>query len=104
MLGDDLQFKTDLTRRIHCAEGHLRGMAAMVERGTDCESLVRQLLAVQGALREINRLPLKHHLEVCVREQLKDPDILFRERYSGEVVALYQLLGLSALLYRKDRA
>lgn len=35
MLDDRRQFKADITGRLHCAEGHLRGIAAMVEDGHD---------------------------------------------------------------------
>ena len=103
MSSDMPQFKADITRRLHCAEGHLHSITAMVERGDDCESLVRQLLAVQGALREVNRLVLNHHLAVCVREQLQGSDTLFREKYLSEIVTLYQLLGVSAPSHQKER-
>jgi DNA-binding FrmR family transcriptional regulator len=88
--------KADITRRLRCAEGHLRGVAGMLERGDDCEDIVRQLMAVQGALREVNRRLLKNHLEVCLREQLRDSNSLFRQRYMDEIAALYHLLGVSA--------
>lgn len=51
MPGDALESKADLLRRLRCAEGHLRGIAAMIERGADCQSVVHQILAVQAALR-----------------------------------------------------
>lgn len=88
--------KVDIARRLRCAEGHLRGVAAMMERGDDCKSIVRQLLAVQGALREVNRRLLKNHLEVCLREQLRESNSLFRERHMDEIVALYHQFGASA--------
>ena len=103
MSSDMPQFKADITRRLHCAEGHLHSITAMVERGDDCESLVRQLLAVQGALREVNRLLLKHHLDVCVREQLQGSDIATREKCLAEVVSLYCVFGVATSLYRKER-
>ena len=54
--------KAKLGQRLRSAEGHLRGIAGMVERGADCESVMRRVLAVQASLREINRLMLRHHL------------------------------------------
>lgn len=89
-------FKADIARRLHCAEGHVRGVTAMIERGDDCASVVRQLLAVQGALREVNRLLLKHHLDVCLCEQFQQSNHIFRERYMSEIVALYQQLNILA--------
>ena len=84
--------RADLVRRLRCAEGHLRGIAAMVERGEDCYSIVRQTLAVQAALRETNRLALKHHVTVCLREHWGDGNAA-REQYVAEIVSLYEILG-----------
>ena len=93
MADDALTFKVDLTRRLLCAEGHLRGIVAMVERDADCESIVCQTMAVQGALREVNRLILKQYLDVCLRGRLQEPNVSAREKCLAEVVSLYQLLG-----------
>lgn len=89
---ETLAFRADLVRRLRCAEGHVRGIAAMVESGTDCESVVRQTRAVQAALARVNRLILKHHLHTCVREALSGADGAASEACLAEVVALY-LLG-----------
>ncbi len=103
MLRDTLEFKADITRRLRCAEGHLHGIAMMIERGADCESVVHQTLAVQGALREINRLILRQHLDVCLREHLHEADDAAREKCLAEVLSLYQLLGAPAPLTGKER-
>jgi len=93
MTDGEFAFKVDLTRRLRCAEGHLRGIVIMVEQGADCTSIVHQMLAVQGALREVNRSILNQHLDVCLREQLQGADAAAREKCLDEVVSLYQLLG-----------
>ena len=103
MVNGTLVFKANITRRLRCAEGHLQGIAAMVERGADCGSVLHQIVAVQGALREVNRLLLKHHLDVCVREQLQGSDIATREKCLAEVVSLYGALGATRSLNRKER-
>ncbi len=89
--------KANLTRRLHCAEGHLRGVATMVERDDDCVSIVRQIRAVQGALLEINRLLLQHYLEICVKQRLQEGkmDDVACENCVAEIVSLYQLLGVN---------
>ena len=101
MLDDTRKFTTDVARRLRCSAGHLRGIAEMIEGGADCEGIVRQTLAVQAALREVNRMILKHHLDVCVRERLNELDAAAREKYISELVALYQLLGATPPLERK---
>lgn len=95
MLNDTPALQVDLVRRLHCAAGHLQGIAGMVEGGANCESLVRQTLAVQAALRQVNRLILKYHFEVCLAHCLQEtgPNSEDREHCCAEVVALYHLLN-----------
>jgi DNA-binding FrmR family transcriptional regulator len=95
MSGDSPERKADLLRRLRCAAGHVRGIATMIERGADCQSVVHQTLAVQAALCEINSLMLKQHFTVCLDEHLlsKTADVTSRERFLAEVVSLHQLLG-----------
>lgn len=95
MLRDWPNGKAELIHRLHCAEGHLRGIAAMIEQGVDCQSVVHQTLAVQAALREINRLVVQHHLTVCLNEYIlsENADATTREHFLAEVISLYHLLG-----------
>lgn len=94
--------KVNITRRLHCAEGHLRGVAMMVERDDDCVSIVRQIHAVQGALFEINRLLLQHYLEICVKQRLQEGkmDDVACENCVAEIVSLYQLFGVNLQIER----
>ncbi len=86
--------KADLIRRLHCAEGHLRGIKVMVERGAECDSIVHQTLAVQAALRKINRIVLKYHFDVCLRRRLQETGVnaAAREKCLEEVLSLFKLL------------
>lgn len=93
MLNDTPALQADLVRRLHCAAGHLQGIAGMVEGGANCETLVHQTLAVQAALRQVNRLILKYHLEVCLTRRLQEAHPVIRERDCAEIVALYRLLN-----------
>ena len=95
MVRDLPDAKADLLRRLRCVEGHLRGIATMIEREADCQSVIHQTLAVQAALREINRLVMKYHLTICLGDQVLNPqaDGITRERCLAEVISLYQILG-----------
>jgi len=97
MAGDRAGTQTGLVRRLYCAEGHLRGITAMIEGGADCRSVVHQIWAVQGALREVNRLIVTHHLTACLSELLANTDLdpAAREHYLAEVMSLYELSGAS---------
>jgi CsoR family transcriptional regulator, copper-sensing transcriptional repressor len=87
----DLQ--TNRVRRLRSAAGHLGGVAGLVERGSDCDSVLRQVLAVQAALHEINRLILQHHLGECLQQDLAavTMDPTAGERWMAEIVSLYEL-------------
>jgi DNA-binding FrmR family transcriptional regulator len=89
--------QSDLIRRLRSAEGHLRGIIGMLEADADCQDIVRQVLAVQGALREVNRLVVRHSLYDCLRTALSSPDAEARERAVAGVLALYELRGALAL-------
>lgn len=69
----------------------------MIEGGADCQSMVLQIWAVQGALREVNRLIVTDHLTACLDELLAntDPNPAAREHYLAEVMSLYRLLNAS---------
>ncbi|NUN03913.1 MAG: metal-sensitive transcriptional regulator, partial [Bryobacteraceae bacterium] len=62
-----------MIRRLHCSEGHLHGIAAMIEHGADCQRVVQQIVAVQASLRQVTGLVVKHHLSACLEEQLHNP-------------------------------
>ena len=89
----------DLIRRLRSAEGHLRGIIGMVESGAVCQDVVQQVQAVQGALREVNRLLIQHHLYDCLRAALADPDPAVREHALAGVLTLYRLGGADAPLW-----
>ena len=94
-VSNDLRItEADLIRRLQCAEGHLRGIEVMVERGAECDSIVHQTLAVRAAFRETNRLVLKYHFDVCLRRRLQEngANAAGREQCLDEVLSLFKLL------------
>lgn len=90
---DPLEFRADLARRLRCAEGHLRAITGMIETDADCQAVLQQMVAVQGALREVNRRLVKHYLEDCLPTDLQASDPALRQRVLENVVALYELIG-----------
>lgn len=82
----------ELVRRLHCAAGHLQGIAGMVERGESCEKLIYQMVAVEAALHQVNRLILNYHFTVCLAQQWQAGQAA-REQGYAELLALYRLLN-----------
>ena len=92
---DTLESRADLVRRLHCAAGHLCAIAGMIETDADCHAprVLQQMLAVQGALCEVNRRLVKRYLDDCLSTNFHAPDPALRERALEDVVTLYQLMG-----------
>jgi DNA-binding FrmR family transcriptional regulator len=90
--------QSDLIRRLRSAEGHLRGITGMVESGAVCQEVVQQVQAVRGALDEIDRRLIHHHLHDCLRNELASPNPAVREHAIATVIAFYGLAGAGAPL------
>lgn len=53
-------------RRLSYIEGHLAGIRRMVEEDRRCAAIMRQTYAVRHAIRKIEALLLRAHLDTCV--------------------------------------
>lgn len=60
----------DVLARLTTAQGHLAGVARMVEEDRYCIDVLHQLSAVQGALDRVRRQILEGHLRTCVPEEM----------------------------------
>lgn len=57
--------------RLKTARGHLDAVIRMVDEGTYCPDIMKQLSAVQGSLERASRLVLRNHLETCVAAAMR---------------------------------
>ncbi len=84
-----------ILRRLRSAEGHLRGIEAMVEQGADCASVIHQILAVQAALSAIKRGLVRNRLADCLGPALPldgmDSGADADDCWVAEITRLYQL-------------
>lgn len=62
----DPDSRTKVLHRLKSAEGHVAGVIRMVEADQPCMAIMRQIQAVQGALKEAQSLLFTHHLEYCL--------------------------------------
>jgi DNA-binding FrmR family transcriptional regulator len=82
--------QAEVLRRLHCVEGHLRGIAEMTEHGWPCPAIVHQIQAIQGSLRQISTLLLSNHLDTCLRDACAGmPDTMY-EQLRREMLALLE--------------
>ncbi len=83
--------KEDTLRRLKTVEGHVRGIARMVEEDAYCIDLIRQISAAQAALNKISSKVLDDHLHSCLITAVRGEDIGERERVLQEIAEVFQL-------------
>lgn len=83
----------DIVRRLKSAEGHIRGIARMVEEDAYCVDVVNQIVAVQRALKKVSGLVLDRHLHSCVIHAIRGDDTQAKERVLGELLEVFEATG-----------
>ncbi len=85
----DDQTKAATVRRLQSVEGHVRGIARMVEEDKYCIDVIHQIEAVQAALDKINQMILENHLRTCVTTAIRGDDAARREAAIGEILEVF---------------
>ncbi|MGH2395911.1 MAG: metal-sensitive transcriptional regulator [bacterium] len=80
-----------ITSRLRSVAGHVRGVERMVEDGTYCVDVMRQILAIQRALDRINAMVLEDHLEHCATTAIRSSDPHERERTISELLEVFEM-------------
>jgi len=75
----DKSIEHTILTRMKIARGHLDRVILMVESGHYCIDVIHQSLAVQAALKQVDELILKNHMQTCVAEEI-------RKGNAGEVI------------------
>jgi len=74
--------KKQVLARIKRVEGHLKKVREMIENEEYCIKTITQSMAVQSALRAVDEIILKKHLETCVMDSMvknKNPELKIDE-------------------------
>ncbi len=66
--------KKDAVNRLNRAKGHLNHVIKMVEDGKYCIDILQQSIAVQSALKSVDHIILKGHLEEHVAMAMMGKD------------------------------
>lgn len=82
--------REEAVRRLKSIEGHIRGVERMLADEQQCIDIIRQILAIQGALEKLNLLLLEGHLQDRCSEVLREADELERQNFVGELVDILQ--------------
>jgi DNA-binding FrmR family transcriptional regulator len=84
-----------IINRLKSIEGHVRGVEKMVEDGSYCIDIVKQIEAIQAALQKVSAMVLDRHLHTCVTTAIRGDDAAERERVIGEIMGLFNAKGKS---------
>lgn len=87
------QTTKSILARLKSVEGHVRGVARMVENGEYCIDIVNQIQAVQSALQKVSAIVLDRHLHTCVSNALRSEDVQRREQVIGEIMDVFTAKG-----------
>jgi len=83
--------KDDTLNRLKSIEGHVRGVARMVEKDAYCIDVIRQVQAVQAALGKVSTKILDDHLHSCVITAIRGDEPDERERVLKEISEVYEM-------------
>lgn len=68
-----------ILHRLNIIRGHLNKVIKMVEKGEYCIDVVHQSKAIQAALKEVDRVTIKNHMETCMSDAIrkgKDKEVI----------------------------
>ncbi len=81
----------DVVKRLKNIEGHVHGIEQMVENGTYCIDVIKQINAVQAALEKVSGIILKGHLHSCVITAVRGENPDERERVLAEITDVFEM-------------
>ena len=70
--------------------GHLKANLKMIEDGKYCVDIIHQNQAVISALKKVNELILKNHLDTCVTTAVRGKSEKERKRVLSEIVEIFK--------------
>jgi DNA-binding FrmR family transcriptional regulator len=62
----------EITKRLKRAEGHLRGVIAMLEEERSCLDIAQQLHAVEKAVASAKKALVHDHIDHCLQHAVSD--------------------------------
>lgn len=70
--------------------GHLKANLKMIEEGRYCIDVIQQNQAVIAALKKVNELILKNHLDTCVTRAIRGKGEKARKKVLEEIVEIFK--------------
>lgn len=80
--------REDCLKRLSYIDGHLHGIARMIQDDAYCVDVLKQSFAVRRALEKLEQIMLEGHLRSCVADGMREGR---EDEVVGELVELYEL-------------
>jgi uncharacterized protein len=78
-----------IVKRLRRADGHLRVIIEMIEKGRPCHQLAQQLQAVECAIESAKKALIHDHIAHCLDRPLKVPGARGRALREFKLIAKY---------------
>ena len=82
--------KAKLLNRLSRVEGHVRGIARMIEQDRYCIDVLTQISAARAALARVESEMLKTHLSHCIEGAIVSGDAAEQRTKARELIELLQ--------------
>ncbi|HAM58360.1 MAG TPA: transcriptional regulator [Candidatus Rokubacteria bacterium] len=89
----DADTKAKTLGRLRRIEGQVQGIQRMVEEDKYCVDILLQLSAVQGAVEQVQKLVLGHHIASCVTDAIRSGSARERQKKMDEVLDVFSRFG-----------
>lgn len=83
------KFEKQVLDRMSYIYGHLLGIQKMFENGKYCIDIIQQNEAVIHAIKKVNQIILKHHLNTCVTEAVKSNGGTEKKKKINELLEIF---------------
>ena len=80
--------RVSLSHKLKIISGQVSGLIKMIEEDKYCVDLLTQSLAIQNALKSIDKTILENHLNSCVVDQIRNGE---EARSTKELLSIYAL-------------
>lgn len=88
----DAEHQEKVIQRLNKIKGQVEGLIKKVNKNEhgECISLINQSKAVRGALKSLEELILKDHLNACLIESVKSGSNQETEQFIRELIEIYK--------------
>jgi DNA-binding FrmR family transcriptional regulator len=82
--------KEDALFRLKSVLGHVDGVVRMLEREEYCIDVIKQVAAIEIALKKVSAVLLQNHLDTCVTVAVNEKSPAVRSRVVKELLEIFQ--------------